>query len=198
MSEGLLTIPHILLQNSQNYPSEIAMREKKFGVWKTKTWKEVSEEVKAIAISLESKGIKNDTTIGIIGNNTPRWVIAEIATQALKGVPLGLYADALEKEIEYLLEITSCKVVFVEDEEQADKVMSLNALKDKIKIIVYDEEKGMNKYKDKRLISYKRLLSDGSEILKKDNEKYSILINKVKEDDVCIFCPTRVRHQSRN
>ena len=190
MSEGLLTIPHILLQNSQNYPSEIAMREKKFGVWKTKTWKEVSEEVKAIAISLESKGIKNDTTIGIIGNNTPRWVIAEIATQALKGVPLGLYADALEKEIEYLLEITSCKVVFVEDEEQADKVMSLNALKDKIKIIVYDEEKGMNKYKDKRLISYKRLLSDGSEILKKDNEKYSILINKVKEDDVCIFCPT--------
>ncbi len=190
MSEGLLTIPHILLQNSQNYPSEIAMREKKFGVWKTKTWKEVSEEVKAIAISLESKGIKNDTTIGIIGNNTPRWVIAEIATQALKGVPLGLYADALEKEIEYLLEITSCEVVFVEDEEQADKVMSLNELKDKIKIIVYDEEKGMNKYKDKRLISYRRLLSDGSEILKKDNEKYSILINKVKEDDVCIFCPT--------
>ena len=190
MSKGLLTIPHILLQNSQNYPSEIAMREKKFGVWKTKTWKEVSEEVKAIAISLESKGIKNDTTIGIIGNNTPRWVIAEIATQALKGVPLGLYADALEKEIEYLLEITSCKVVFVEDEEQADKVISLNKLKDKIKIIVYDEEKGMNKYKDKRLISYKRLLSDGSEILKKDNEKYSILINKVKEEDVCIFCPT--------
>ena len=190
MSKGLLTIPHILLQNSQNYPSEIAMREKKFGVWKTKTWKEVSEEVKAIAISLESKGIKNDTTIGIIGNNTPRWVIAEIATQALKGVPLGLYADALEKEIEYLLEITSCKVVFVEDEEQADKVMSLNALKDKIKIIVYDEEKGMNKYKDKRLISYRKLLSDGSEILKKDNEKYSILINKVKEEDVCIFCPT--------
>ena len=190
MSKGLLTIPHILLQNSQNYPSEIAMREKKFGVWKTKTWKEVSEEVKAIAISLESKGIKNDTTIGIIGNNTPRWVIAEIATQALKGVPLGLYADALEKEIEYLLEITSCKVVFVEDEEQADKVISLNKLKDKIKIIVYDEEKGMNKYKDKRLISYRRLLSDGSEILKKDNEKYSILINKVKEDDVCIFCPT--------
>ena len=190
MSEGLLTIPHILLQNSQKHPSEIAMREKKFGVWKTKTWKEVSEEVKAIAISLESKGIKNDTTIGIIGNNTPRWVIAEIATQALKGVPLGLYADALEKEIEYLLELTSCKVVFVEDEEQADKVISLNKLKDKIKIIVYDEEKGMNKYKDKRLISYKRLLSDGSEILKKDNEKYSILINKVKEDDVCIFCPT--------
>ena len=79
--------------------------------------------------------------------------------QALKGIPLGLYADALEKEIEYLLKLTSCQTVFVEDEEQADKILSLNDLKKKIKLIVYDEEKGMNKYKDKRLISYKKLLS---------------------------------------
>ena len=76
-----------------------------------------------------------------------------------KGIALGLYADALENEIEYLLELTSCKLVFVEDEEQADKIISLNKLKIKIKIIVYDEEKGMNKYKDKRLISYKKLLA---------------------------------------
>ncbi len=190
MPETKLTIPHLLIHNSQNYPTDIAMREKKFGVWKTKTWEEVSEEVKAIAISLDSKGIKDETTIGIIGNNTPRWVIAEIATQALKGIPLGLYADALEKEIEYLLKLTSCKVVFVEDEEQADKVLSLNDLKKKIKLIVYDEEKGMNKYKDKRLISYRQLLSEGSDLLKKNKEKYSILIKKIKEDDVCIFCPT--------
>ncbi len=190
MPETLLTIPHLLIHNSQNYPSDIAMREKKFGVWKTKTWEEVSEEVKAITISLESKGIKEETTIGIIGNNTPRWVIAEIATQALKGIPLGLYADALEKEIEYLLKLTSCEVVFVEDEEQADKILSLNDLKEKIKLIVYDEEKGMNKYKDKRLISYRQLLSEGSELLKKNKEKYYILIKKIKEDDVCIFCPT--------
>ena len=190
MPDTRLTIPHLLIHNSQNYPSDIAMREKKFGVWKTKTWREVSEEVKAIAISLESKGMKGETTIGIIGNNTPRWVIAEIATQALKGIPLGLYADALEKEIEYLLKLTSCEVVFVEDEEQADKILSLNDLKEKIKLIVYDEEKGMNKYKDKRLISYRQLLSEGTDLLKKNKEKYSILIKKIKEDDVCIFCPT--------
>ena len=48
----------------------------------------------------------------------------------------------------------------MEDEEQADKIISLKNLKDKIKIIVYDEEKGMNKYKDNRLISYKQLAMD--------------------------------------
>ena len=190
MEDSLLTIPHVLVSNSQNYPTDIAMREKKFGVWKTKTWLEVTEEVRAIATSLDSKGVNPDTTVGIIGNNTPRWVIAEIAAQTLKGVALGLYADALENEIEYLLELTSCEVVFVEDEEQADKILSLKNLKEKIKIIIYDEEKGMNKYNDKRLISYKNLLDHGNSLVKKGSQKFSSLINNLSEDDICIFCPT--------
>ena len=95
MSYDLLTIPHVLDYNAKNFSSEIAMREKKFGVWRTKTWLEVANEVEAVAISLENKGIRENTTIGIMGNNTPRWIIAEIAAQSLKGVPLGLYSDAL-------------------------------------------------------------------------------------------------------
>ena len=69
MVDSFLTIPHVLVSNSQNYPTDIAMREKKFGVWKTKTWLEVTEEVKAISMSLQSKGVKPKTTVGIIGNN---------------------------------------------------------------------------------------------------------------------------------
>ena len=190
MSYDLLTIPHVLDYNAKNFSSEIAMREKKFGVWRTKSWLEVANEVEAVTISLENKGIRENTTIGIIGNNTPRWIIAEIAAQSLKGVPLGLYSDALEKEIEYLLKLTSCKVVFVEDEEQADKIISIKELKNDIKLIIYDEEKGMNKYKDNRLISYKQLVQNGRDILNKNSIKFSSFLDKLSENDTCIFCPT--------
>ena len=143
------------------------MREKKFGVWKTKTWLQVYEEIQAITLALKNKGVKEKTTVGIIGNNTPRWIIAEIASQSLKSIALGLYADALENEIEYLLKLTECMTVFVEDEEQADKILSLNKLNNQIKLIIYDEEKGMNKYNDKRLISYKELLELGNQLINK-------------------------------
>ena len=103
---------------------------------------------------------------------------------------LGLYSDALENEIEYLLELTSCETVFVEDEEQADKILSLTKLKDIINIIVYDEEKGMNKYNDRRLISYKKLLDIGKDLIKKDDKAFSTILNNLSEDDICIFCPT--------
>ena len=39
------TIPHLIKHNADNYSDEIAMREKKFGVWRTKTWKNCYEEI---------------------------------------------------------------------------------------------------------------------------------------------------------
>ena len=144
----------------------------------------------AISLALRTKGVKEKSTVAILGNNSPRWIIAETAAQSLKSIALGLYSDALENEIEYLLELTACETVFVEDEEQADKILSLNTLKNKINLIIYDEEKGMNKYNDRRLISYKKLLDVGNDLIQKDNKAYSSILNNLSEDDICIFCPT--------
>ena len=58
-------------------------------------------------------------------------------------------------------------------EEQADKIISIKELKDGINLIIYDEEKGMNKYKDNRLISYKQLVQNGRDILNKNSIKFS-------------------------
>ena len=184
------TIPHYIKSNAKNYPKDIALREKKFGVWKTKDWQQCLEEIENITLGLHAKGIIGKKTIAILGNNTPRWTLAEIAVQSLGSIPLGIYSDALESEIIYLIDYSSCRVVFVEDEEQADKIMSLSDSKGKIDLIVYDEPKGMNKYDDKRLISYKNLLKIGHEFKKHNTNFFNKLLENINEEDTCIFCPT--------
>ena len=148
------------------------------------------EEIENITLGLHAKGITGKKTIAILGNNTPRWTLAEIAVQSLGCIPLGIYSDALESEIIYLIDYSSCRVVFVEDEEQADKIMSLSDSKGKIDLIVYDEPKGMNKYDDKRLISYKNLLKTGNEFKKYNTNFFNKLLENINEEDTCIFCPT--------
>ena len=111
------TIPHYLSYNSQKFPNDVAIREKKFGIWRIKTWKQCDEEVKLISLGLQKKGIGKDSTIGLLGNNTPRWVIAEISSQTIKCNPMGIYSDALANEIDYLIKHSSCRTIFVEDEE---------------------------------------------------------------------------------
>ena len=148
------------------------------------------EEIENITLGLHAKGIYGKKTIAILGNNTPRWTLAEIAVQSLGSIPLGIYSDALESEIIYLIDYSSCRVVFVEDEEQADKIKSLSDSKGKIDLIVYDEHKGMNKYDDKRLISYKNLLKTGNEFKKHNTNFFNKLLENINEEDTCIFCPT--------
>ena len=143
------------------FSDDIAIREKKFGIWRTKTWRKCYNEVKFISLGLQEKGVKIGSTIGLLGNNTPRWIIGEIAAQSIKCSPMGIYSDALENEIDYLLNHSSCGTVFVEDEEQADKILSLSNSEKKVRLIIFDEEKqtaeDFSKYSD--TISYEILTS---------------------------------------
>ncbi len=190
MNSNIITVPHIIKYNSELFPEEIAMREKKFGIWRTKTWKQCYEEIQFIALGLISKGFQGFKTMGILGNNTPRWVLSEVAIQSLGTTALGLYPDALENEILYLLKFAECKVVFVEDEEQADKILLLPNSNELIELIIYDEPKGMRKYKDNRLISYKNLLLLGENFKKSNSSKFDELLTKINEDSICVLCPT--------
>ncbi|MAJ24266.1 MAG: long-chain fatty acid--CoA ligase [Rickettsiales bacterium] len=190
MSKINNTIPHLVKYNSINYSNDTALREKKFGVWKTKSWKQCYDEIENITLGLLSLSIKNNQTIAILGNNTPRWVLSELAVQSLGSTALGLYSDALENEIIYLLKLSNCRTVFVEDEEQADKLMSLPRSTDIIDLIIYDEPKGMNKYNDTRLISYKKLLMRGEEYKNNNKNIFSERLNEINEDNICILCPT--------
>ena len=184
------TIPHLIKYNAENYAEDVAIREKKFGIWRTKTWQGCYEEIQNISLGLLKKGVMEKKTIAILGNNTPRWTLSEVAIQSLRAVPLGIYSDALQSEIVYLLDYSDCRIVFVEDEEQADKIMSLPNSKSKIELIIYDEPKGMNKYNDSRLIAYKDLIEIGRKSKEKNNKFYSKILEKISENDTSIFCPT--------
>ena len=60
------TIPHYIKSNAKNYPKDIALREKKFGVWKTKDWQQCLEEIENITLGLHAKGIHGKKTIAIV------------------------------------------------------------------------------------------------------------------------------------
>ena len=64
--------------------------------------------------------------VGIIGRNRPHWLWAELAAQSVGAMSLGIYEDALGKEVQYLLGYAEAKVAFAEDEEQVDKLLEID------------------------------------------------------------------------
>src|ERR1700751_2036901 len=157
------TYPKLLRLNAREHGREIALREKDFGLWREFTWNDYQARVHAFALGMVKLGFGRGDVIGIIGDNRPDWVSAEIATHAIGAMSLGLYRDVLDEEAAYLLSYGEAKLVFAEDEEQVDKLLTLAARAPHLKPIVYSDPRGMRKYDDPRLMAAERLAALGRE-----------------------------------
>jgi len=77
----------------------------------------------------------------IIANAVPEWVYADMGILAPAAVSSGIYPTDSSSQVEYLINDSSTKVIFAEDEEQLDKILSCRSRCPTLqKIIVFDME----------------------------------------------------------
>ena len=158
------TFPKLLRLNARQHGGEIALREKDLGLWRVFTWNDYQTRVHDFALGLIELGLGRGDVIGIIGDNRPDWVAAEIAAHAVGAMSLGLYRDVLDEEAAYLLSYGEAKLVFAEDEEQVDKLLNLADRAPHLKHIVYSDPRGMRKYDDPRLMEASKLAKLGERL----------------------------------
>ena len=184
------TFPKMLRLNAREHGNEIALREKDFGLWKLLTWEQYHSRTRDFALGLVELGLGQGDVIGIIGDNRPDWVAAEIAAHAIGAMSLGLYRDVLEEEAAYLLSYGEAKVVFAEDEEQVDKLLSLGDRASSVRHIVYSDPRGMRKYDDPRLMTADKLAEMGRSRAAREPELYDRLVDATDANAVAILCTT--------
>src|SRR5437868_3627673 len=184
------TYPKLLRLNAKEYGDEIALREKDFGLWRLFTWTDYQSRVHDVALGMVELGLGRGDVVGIIGDNRPDWVAAEIATHAIAALSLGLYRDVLDEEASYFLNYGEAQLVFAEDEEQVDKLLTLADRVPKLKHIIYSDPRGMRKYDDPRLMSAETFAELGRARATREPELYDRLVDATKGEDVAILCTT--------
>jgi long-chain acyl-CoA synthetase len=184
------TYPKLLRLNAREFGSEIALREKDLGLWKVFTWNDYQSRVHDFALGLVELGLGRGDVVGIIGDNRPDWVAAEIASHAIGAMSLGLYRDVLHEEAAYLLNYGEARLVFAEDEEQVDKLLSLADRAPHLKHVVYSDPRGLRKYDDPRLMPADKLAAMGRERAGREAGLYDRLVDATSGEDVAILCTT--------
>ncbi|MGE0289432.1 MAG: long-chain fatty acid--CoA ligase [Bradyrhizobium sp.] len=184
------TYPKLLRLNAREHGGEIALREKDLGLWRIFTWNDYQDRVRDFALGMVELGLGRDDVVGIIGDNRPDWVAAEIAAHAIGAMSLGLYRDVLDEEAAYLLNYGEARLVFAEDEEQVDKLLNLADRAPHLKHIVYSDARGMRKYDDPRLMAADRLAALGRERAAREPGLYDKLVDATNGEDCAILCTT--------
>ncbi len=184
------TLPKLLSLHARDHGGEVAMREKDFGIWHEYSWADVHARVRAFTLGLIKLGVERGHVVALLGDNRPDWVMGEIAAHAMGAMSLGVYRDAMDEEVAYLITYADVHVIFAEDEEQVDKLLNLGERLPTLKHIIYSDPRGMRKYSDPRLMEATELVRLGEELHREKPNFYEDLVAATKGEDVAVLCTT--------
>ena len=182
----LINLPAKLLEHSQTRPNDVAMRHKRFGIWKEFTWEEYLNKVISVSLGFYELGVREGDKVAIHSENRPEWVFADLAAQTLGSVSVGIYPTSPASEVEYLLSHSEASVLVVEDEEQLDKALEAWDRLEKLQKIIVIDPRGVKDLNDPRIITFEDLINLGDLVVGKSFEEMTKTI-KSSETAIIVY-----------
>jgi long-chain acyl-CoA synthetase len=186
----LATLPRLLLRNAKEFATRTAIREKDRGIWQSYSWAEYHANVRDFALGLAALGFKRGDRLSVIGDNRPRLYWAQVAAQCLGGVSVPVYQDSIAKELAYVWNHAEVSVIVAEDQEQVDKVLGLKNELTALRLVIYDDPRGMLHYKHDWLKSFADVQAAGREFGKTHGGYFEAAVEQGKADDLAFVCYT--------
>ncbi len=187
---SLDTVPKLIAHHVRNKGQQTAYREKEFGIWQSWTWSEAGEEMRALAMGMMAKGLKEGDHVAIIGRNRPFFYWAMVAAQAAGAIPVPIYQDSVATEMAYVLEHCSAGFIIAENQEQVDKILDIQDQLKILKQVIYLDNRGMRKYDHKRLTNYRDIQAEGRAAAEKLAPKMDKIVANAKGSDTCAMLYT--------
>ena len=190
LPRALDTLPRVLVRNARDMGARPAIREKDRGIWQTFTWREYLAETRDFALGLAALGFARGDRLSVIGDNRPRLYWAQVAAMCLGGVPVPVYQDSIARELAYVWNHAEVSVIVAEDQEQVDKILALKSELPALRLVIYDDPRGMLHYRHEWMKSFADVQQLGREFAKTHPGDFESAVEQGKPDDVAIICYT--------
>ncbi|MFN0248969.1 MAG: AMP-dependent synthetase/ligase [Kofleriaceae bacterium] len=107
--------------------------------WRSMTWKQSYERVKAIAAGLLSLGLHREERVGILSNTRVEWLLADLGILSAGGATTTVYPSSTAEDCAYILADSDSRYCFIEDASQYRKLADKKAGMPKLqKLILLD------------------------------------------------------------
>jgi long-chain acyl-CoA synthetase len=187
---GVDTVPKLFWHGVNTRAGKTFCRQKDFGIWKAVRWDELGRIAREIGMGLASLGYQPGEVVSIQSNTKKEWVFADLGALGAGGVVNGIYPTDAAAQVEYLLADSASSFVFVEDDEQLDKVLEVRARLPRLKkIFVFDME-GLLELDDPQIMSLEALRALGRDYDGAHPGEWQQRINARKPLDLAILVYT--------
>ncbi|MBI5463815.1 MAG: long-chain fatty acid--CoA ligase [Ignavibacteriales bacterium] len=152
------------------------------GMYRGISYNEYRRNVELFACGLASLGLKKGDKVGIISENRPEWVIADMAIVCLGAVNVPVYPTLTPKQLEFIFSDSGVKVVIASNSFQLNKVLKIQSKIKTLKRVILITEKGA--VEDSRVIGFSKVYDLGQEYERQHPNFFSETMTKPKPEDL--------------
>ena len=156
------TVPKLFWHAVQSRGAKTFCRQKAFGIWQRTSYAELGRLAREIGMGLVALGFEPGQVVSILSNTDRDWVSADLGALGAAGVVNGIYPTDAAAQVEYLLADSDSRFVFVEDEEQLDKILEVRDRLPALRQAIVFDMKGLHELNDPRVMSLEELRRRGA------------------------------------
>jgi long-chain acyl-CoA synthetase len=188
--DGCDTIPKLFQARCMALHDRTAHREKDMGIWKSYSWTTYWEQSKWIGLGLLSLGMARGEVVSILSEDRREWLYTDMGVQGVGGIASGVYTTDSASQLAYLVNDSSSRFLFVENDEQLDKYLEIaDQVPDLAKVIIYDRD-GLHDLQQDKCMFIEDLVELGKTYEAKNPGAFEAEIAKSKPEDTAMLIYT--------
>ena len=182
--ENQETISQLFRCRSEYSGKKTALKEKDLGIWKEITWAQYYQFAQSVGSHLLHLGCHQGSVVSILSENNKEWLFCDMGIVGMGGITNGIYPTDAPEQVRYLLLDSSSELIFVENEEQLDKVLEIRDDIPNLKKIVVFDWKGLRTFHDPQVESFQDFLEQGKKLASSYQKQWDEAINTSKSEDI--------------
>jgi len=187
---GQDTLPKLFRHVVRERGDRVAMREKYLGIWRAISWRDYGHQARRVGLGLVSLGLRPGDVVSIMADNCPEWLYTDLGIMSVAAIPNGIYTTDSARQVEYIVNDSGTRFLFVENEEQLDKALEVRGrCPELVKIFVFDME-GLHGFQDDQVMTFEALLELGAAYDREHPEAYDRLVELPRPEDLAILVYT--------
>ncbi|HET9149584.1 MAG TPA: long-chain fatty acid--CoA ligase [Alphaproteobacteria bacterium] len=120
---GLPSLPAQLFAVAARKGAAPFLWEKRGGAWRSRSWREVADDVAALARGLRALGLSLGERVVLVSENRPEWLIADYGIMAAGLVTVPAYVTNTVEDHRYILSNVAARAVVVSTAALAKRVL---------------------------------------------------------------------------
>ena len=184
------TLPAWFWEVASRRGPAVALRWKHLGIWNDILWSNYADAARATGCALLAAGCQRGDRVAILSGTRPEWCYAEFGAQGAGACSVGVHDTCSAAELAYVLNDCAARWLFVQNQDQLEKALSVLEDTPGLEKIVYFDASGLHAFSHAKVMAFDTFHATGSQFHARHPAQWETQVLAVRAQDVATVAYT--------